>query len=206
MNLKSFTQFIGEAVDELQYQVDRLADWLEGHPYGEDPSFWIPLSPYDFPETREEFLDRLDNSPKLASLLEMDDFGILGVRTEDGWRFWFGVEWVWDREEADGLAIPDEVERMPLVECPSGKEFVAALEEVRSTRLLAIARDGKLGQGIIEEILELGEWGARALAKNGKLAPEWLLRIAGEWPTLKALAEQNPNWPEDVTDWTLGDW
>jgi hypothetical protein len=208
MKAKRFSQFI---LEMESYQLDQLGDWLDGHPYDgihnniTRDGFYISLTLYQFPEIRTLYMDRLDRYPRLAAQLELEDLLFWGRREGDEWRFWFEAGWGWDQEQVWKPSIPPELGIIPL-SAASDDEAITAVEAAKERRLQAIAEDGELTDGIIEEILDMGDWETRRLLKNPELSDEWLLRLADQNPEWKELAKKHPNWPEDVTDWALGDW
>jgi hypothetical protein len=208
MRAKRFSQFI---LEMESYQLDQLGDWFDGHPYSgvhgnnNQDGFYIPLTLYQFPEIRTIYMNRLDQHPRLAAQLELEDLLFWGRREGDEWRFWFEAGWGWDKDQVWNPSIPPSLEIIPLSAAPAD-EAITAVEEAKERRLQVIAKDGELTDGIIEEILDMGDWETRRLLQNPGLSSEWLLKLADQKPAWKEIAQGHPNWPEDVTDWALGDW
>ena len=208
MRAKRFLQFI---LEMESYQLDQLGDWLDGHPYSgvhgnnNQDGFYISLTLYQFPEVRTLYMDRLDQYPRLAAQLELEDLLFWGRREGDEWRFWFEAGWGWDQEQAYKPSIPPELGIIPLSAAPVD-EAITAVEEAKERRLQVIAKDGELTDGIIEEILDLGDWETRRLLQNPQLWDEWLVRLSERDREWKELAQRHPNWPEDPAEWAWGEW
>jgi len=211
MKAKTFSQFILENLNIEE--VDGLLGWLSDAPFY--PLIYSPLWASDFTGIRAQLEERLMQYPDLERLLHLGEIYIHQGGTDQDRNWYISAEWefhpeVWEEGvDTDELThnLPTSIIRLPLEEIEDEEDLISALDQMQQAVLNKMALDESLGEDWLEQVVELGDSGAiQRLCKNPVTPAEILLQAVKKIPEVRQFAETNPNWPNDVTDWALGDW
>jgi hypothetical protein len=206
MKAKSFLQFISESAEPTEGPVQR---WLEANLPDGRYSEYLPASP--FGGIWDQFAKLLARHfPALEDYLDVDRVSVHGAKSKDGeWTWWCQANWNWDPKEAREAGFTGEsqlanISRIPLSEIDYPEE---ALEWLQYQLLKSAAQGQNLPPEWFQAILNSDRVVlAVTVLENPTVTAEQLIQIVDRFPQLKERAQENPEWPEDLTDWALGDW